>query len=90
MLASTTALFAPLLAETSVTVLTLVSSILSVVAVLIGIGYGWRMLTSKVFGSSGSQFVPWYDQPDAKYRRGLRSAINKANRNEYGPRGTLD
>lgn len=50
MLASTTAVIGPLIADASATTLYVVGAVLSVVAVLIGIGYGWRMLTKRVTG----------------------------------------
>lgn len=50
MLASTTAVIGPLINEASSTTLYVVGSVLAVVVVLIGIGYGWRMLTRRITG----------------------------------------
>jgi len=50
MLASTTAVFAPLLAGASETVLYVVAAVLGLAIVLSGIGYGWRLIQRKITG----------------------------------------
>jgi len=50
--ATTTSIFNSIAADLSTTLLVVVVAVISLAVLLVGIGYGWRKLKSKVFGKA--------------------------------------